>query len=137
MAVEGQLKRRELDILNILFNAEQDLTSYEISCGMEGLTQSTVTQVTNNFLREGIIEVADIKHSGKVFSRTFKPTEKAKEVLLNHMISNYKYTNNIISKSEACKAILEVEQSPAELKQQIKELKAIIKKLEYKEKNEL
>lgn len=88
---------REIEILNILFGSERALTSNDIVEKGNRLSQSTVQAVLRKLLNEGFVMVEGVTHSGNVLSRTYKPTEAAREVVKNQYIENYKSIMNIVS----------------------------------------
>ena len=73
---------REIQILNILWNADTELTSTDIVEAGERLSQSTVQAVLRKLLAQEIVEVASITHSGNVLSRAYRPTAKSRELAL-------------------------------------------------------
>lgn len=84
------LNQRELDVLNILWeNHETPMTSSDIMYKMRGLTQSTVISVLRKLLKDNLVEVCGVTHSGKVLSRTYRPTEESKTELLNSFLELY------------------------------------------------
>lgn len=128
----SQLNPRELDVLNILWKFNKDMTSTDIVNEQRGLTQSTVIAVLRKLLKDDLVEVAGVTHSGKVLSRTYRPTEASKEVIKNNFTNDYSNFINVISKSDLCAAILGVEQSPEEMKAEISKLKKILADYEKK-----
>lgn len=91
---------RELDVLSILWQSEEPMMATDIVNAGTGLTQSTVTAVLRKLLRAKMVDVVGITHSGKVLSRTYRPTEESKVFVLNDFIEQYKMFNNIISLDE-------------------------------------
>ena len=126
----AQLNPRELDVLNILWRSGVPMTSTDIVNEMRGLTQSTVIAVLRKLLKDDLVEVRGVTHRGKVLSRTYRPTEVSKEVIMNNFAADYACFKNVISKSDLCAAILHVEQSPEKLKAELAKLKKIIKEYE-------
>ena len=122
----AQLNQRELDVLNILWKSEEPMTSTEIVNEMRGLTQSTVIAVLRKLLKDNLVEVCGVTHSGKVLSRTYRPTEASREVILNNFATDYANFRNVVSKSDICAAILHVDQSPEKMKSELEKLKDII-----------
>ncbi|MBR1702719.1 MAG: BlaI/MecI/CopY family transcriptional regulator [Lachnospiraceae bacterium] len=122
------MSRRELDILNILWKAEQPMMATDIVNAGDGLTQSTVTAVLRKLLRENLIEVTGVTHSGKVLSRTYRPTEACKDAILNNFRDTYMCFRNAISISTLCDALLKTNEDDTRMKKDIAELKAVIKK---------
>ena len=128
----AQLNQRELDVLNILWKSEDPMTSTDIVNEMRGLTQSTVIAVLRKLLKDELVEVCGVTHSGKVLSRTYRPTAASREVILNNFATDYANFRNVVSKSDICAAILHVEQSPDKMKDELEKLKKIIAEYEIK-----
>ena len=128
----AQLNQRELDVLNILWKSEDPMTSTDIVNEMRGLTQSTVIAVLRKLLKDELVEVCGVTHSGKVLSRTYRPTAASREVILNNFATDYANFRNVVSKSDICAAILHVEQSPDKMKDELEKLKKIIAEYERK-----
>ena len=73
--ISSRLTNREMDILNILWSAEEPLVASEIAKRDETLTINTVQATMRIMLKQGLVEVGDIVYSGTVLSRSFRPTE--------------------------------------------------------------
>ncbi len=80
----ARLNPRELDVLNVLWSTDREMTSTDIVNEMRGLTQSTVIAVLRKLTKDGFVEVAGVTHSGKVLSRTYRPTEQSKDYIKEH-----------------------------------------------------
>ena len=128
----AQLNPRELDVLNILWKTGTPMTSTDIVNEMKGLTQSTVIAVLRKLLKDNLVEVCGVTHSGKVLSRTYRPTEASRDAIMNNFANDYASFRNVISKSDICAAILHVDQSPEKMKSELAKLKKIIKEYESK-----
>lgn len=128
----AQLNPRELDVLNILWKKAEALTSTDIVNEQRGLTQSTVIAVLRKLLKDNLVEVAGVTHSGKVLSRTYRPTEESKDVILQHFADDYAHFQNVVPKSQLCAAVLAIEQEPEQMKKEIAKLKDILTKYERK-----
>lgn len=122
----SQLNPRELDVLNILWKTDEPMTSTDIVSEQRGLTQSTVIAVLRKLLKENLVEVAGITHSGKVLSRTYRPTEESRKVIMDNFAGDYASFKNVVSKSELCAAILGVEQNPGLMKTEVSKLQEIL-----------
>lgn len=129
-----QLNPRELDVLNILWKSGEEMMATDIVNAGEGLTQSTVTAVLRKLLKEDLVEVAGITHSGRVLSRTYRPTEASRQVILDNFTYTYSCFSNIISESALCAAILTSNKTYAESKAEIKKLKTILADFEKQNK---
>ncbi len=123
---------RELDVLNILWSSEAPMMATDIVNAGHGLTQSTVTAVLRKLLKEKLVDVVGVTHSGKVLSRTYRPTEASREVILENFTSNYGNFRNVISKSSICSAILHSDDGAPTSESEISELKEVIKEYEKK-----
>lgn len=128
----AQLNPRELDVLNILWKTEEPMTSTDIVNEQKGLTQSTVIAVLRKLLNDDLVEVAGVTHSGKVLSRTYRPTETSRDVIMRNFAGDYANFKNVIPKSDLCAAILGIEQSPEQMKSEVAKLKEILAEYEKK-----
>lgn len=120
---------RELEVLNILWNTDKPLMASSIVNMQEELTQSTVTAVLRKLLKENLVEVAGVAHSGKVLSRLYRPTELSKEVLLQDFADQYYKFRSVISKSELLKAMLDKDSDmdKKEIARDIADIKNVLK----------
>lgn len=121
---------RELDVLNILWKSEEPMMATDIVNAKRGLTQSTVTAVLRKLLKDELVEVAGVTHSGRVLSRTYRPTEASREVILKDFTDNYNSFSDVISESSICAAILTHDKAPEKAKAEIKKLKSMLSEYE-------
>lgn len=126
-----RLNIRELDVLNILWMTDKPMTSTDIANQQIGLTKSTAITVLRKLVKEQLVEVVGITHSGKVLSRTYRPTEKSRKVIIDNFVGNYASFKNVVSKSEICTVILSIGQDPELMKTEVSKLKKV---LDYYEK---
>lgn len=129
-----QLNPRELDVLNILWKSEEPMMATDIVNAGEGLTQSTVTAVLRKLLKEELVDVVGITHSGRVLSRTYRPTDASREVILQNFTDTYNSFSNVINEATICAAILTDNKAPEKAKAEIKKLKALLSEYEKKDK---
>lgn len=125
------MNRRELDVLNILWKSEQPMMAADIVNTEDGLTQSTVTAVLRKLLHANLVEVAGVTHSGKVLSRTYRPTEASKDAILKNFSNTYYCFRNVICIGELFTALLKTCEDEDSLKKDIYELKAMLKGWKY------
>ena len=97
------MNKRDLEVLNILFASKEEMTSTEICYAKKGLTQSTVIAVLRKLLKENLVEVIGATHSGKVLSRTYRPTPEAKAVVIKFFLQELDDVKNIFSIDELIK----------------------------------
>ncbi len=122
----ARLNPRELDVLNILWNTDKEMTSTDIVNEMKDLTQSTVIAVLRKLTREGFVEVAGVTHTGRVLSRTYRPTEISKQYIKEHFTEDYVSFTNVISQADMCAAILSVTDDTEKTKSEISKLKEFL-----------
>ena len=122
---------RELEILNILWNSEEALTSSDIVEAGNRLSQSTVQAVLRKLLKDELVQVEGVTHSGNVLSRTYKPTEASRDVITKQFVSNYSGIQNIVSKQSIFAAMLNMETDSAKRKSEIRDLRKMLD--EFKE----
>ena len=113
------------------------MTAVEIVEGKKGLTQSTVTAVLRALLKKELVEVDGVTHSGKVLSRTYRPTQKSVAAIVDHLKEDYQRVSDVISPSELCMKIIEMTGEKDKLtKKEITKLKNFRKEYEKKRDDE-
>ena len=128
----AMMNPRELDVLNILWKSDEPMMATDIVNAGDGLTQSTVTAVLRKLLHAKLVEVAGVTHSGKVLSRTYRPSESSREIILQDFTDNYTNFRDIISKSTLFAALLDSNRTPEENKKDVAEMKSMLKEYEQK-----
>ncbi len=123
---------RELDVLNILWKSEKPMMATDIVNEGDGLTQSTVTAVLRKLLHEQLVEVAGVTHSGKVLSRTYRPSESSRNIILKDFADNYSYFQDIIPKSALFAALLDTNADAEANRRDLAEMKNMLKEYEQK-----
>ena len=68
-----KITNRELEIMQLLWNADHPLIASEIAAMKPDLTVNTVQSVLRNLLKHKYIEVAKIVYSGTVLTRSYRP----------------------------------------------------------------
>ena len=129
------LNVREMDVLAILWNNDEALTATDIVGKKRGLTQSTVTAVLHKLLTGKMVEVTGTTHSGKVLSRTYRPTELSIKVIREELLTSYELVSEEISPSEMCMLIIGSMESGKKQKEEITKLKKNIRDYEVILKN--
>lgn len=125
---------RELEILNILWNSDVALTSSDIIEEGNRLSQSTVQAVLRKLLKDGLVQVEGVTHSGNVLSRTYKPTEASRDVITKQFVNNYSGIQNIVSKQSIFAAMLDMETDSEKRKAEIQDLKEMLAAFDNREK---
>lgn len=103
------MNQRDLDILNILWSTDKPLIAIDIVNQRKELTQSTVTAVLRKLLKKGLVQVEGFTHSGRVLSRTYRPTEASKAAILDYFVEQYSYFSKVIAPEELYNAIKKLE----------------------------
>ena len=67
-----QLSRREMGVMTLLWKSDTPYLASEIA-RISSTSINTVNVVLKNLLNAGMIEIADIVHSGTVLSRRYRP----------------------------------------------------------------
>ena len=75
------LSPRQLEVMEILWNAEKGLTASEIVNASTELQINTVQASLRSLITKKYIEVGDIVYSGTVLSRSYVPTVTREEYL--------------------------------------------------------
>ena len=105
------MNEREMDVLSILWETEKALMATDIVNVRQDLTQSTVTAVLRKLLRKGLVEVAGVTQSGKVLSRTYRPTEASKKAVLDSLVEEYRNIKSVVTLEEINAAIKTAEEA--------------------------
>ncbi|MCH5342747.1 MAG: BlaI/MecI/CopY family transcriptional regulator [Acetatifactor sp.] len=126
----SQMNPRELDVLNLLWKGDEPMTAIDIVNAGSGLTQSTVSAVLRKLLNSGLVDAVGVTHSGKVLSRTYRPTEASKELILQSFTENYSSFSNVIPESSMCVAILKSNKDTKKAKEELKRLKKMLEAYE-------
>lgn len=121
---------RELDVLNVLWKSDEPMMATDIVNAKLGLTQSTVTAVLRKLLNDNLVEVSGVTHSGRVLSRTYRPTEASRQIILQNFTDTYNSFSEVIDASSLCAAILTNNKSPEKAKAEIAKLKDLLDEYE-------
>lgn len=121
------LTNREMDILNILWSAEEPLVASEIARRDETLTINTVQATLRKLLKQELIEVADIVYSGTVLSRSYRPTESSKDFAVQEFSAQLRNFRKNITASRLVANLIEQEEDTDAALKEIEQLEAILK----------
>ena len=80
----GELKKRQLEVMDVLWEADEPMIASEIVKAREDLNVNTVQAALRSLVKKNYSEVADIVYSGTVLSRRYKT-----------LITKEDYTNSI------------------------------------------
>jgi len=121
------LTKRDMDVLNILWESDEPKTATMISKSGDGLTMNTTQAVLRKLLKNNLIEIADIVYSGTVLTRSYKSVICQEEFLLQKLVHQYKYMSKKVSKAAILAILLDSEEDPERLDKDLKEIKEFIK----------
>lgn len=124
------LTRRDMDILNVLWEGQESMTASQIVDANESLTINTVQAVLRKLLKKKLIEIDKIVYSGTVLCRSYKPAISADDFALSHFSNEYKNLQKRISMSSLMACLLDNETDPEKLRKNIDELQSALD--EYK-----
>lgn len=122
-----KLTKRDMDILNILWNSQNPMTAAEITNAKDGLTINTVQAVLRKLLKQELIEVADIVYSGTVLCRSYRTTVSAQEVTLSQLVNEVRQFPNGIFPSSFVAALLDTEPDMETRAKEIQNLERLLK----------
>lgn len=122
------LSVREVDVLNVLWRTGKAMTGAEIADHIQGMVQNVALTTLRRLLEKGLVEVAGSIRIRSVFSRTFRPTQASRDLMLNSFIEDYACFKAVVAPSDICGVILMAEEDPSKLKREIEKLKIIMAK---------
>ncbi len=121
------LTKRDMDVLNILWESDEPKTATMISKSGDGLTMNTTQAVLRKLLKNNLIEIADIVYSGTVLTRSYKSVICQEKFLLQKLVHQYKSMSKKVSKAAILAILLDSEEDPERLDKDLKEIKEFIK----------
>lgn len=108
------MNRRELDILKAMFDAGKEMTSTDVVNAVPDLTQSTAITVMRVLKNKGVIEPGELQSTKRGFVQQYRPTEKAKEVLMDYFMETYRSFKDAVLPGDMCAVILGTTQPSGE-----------------------
>lgn len=124
------LTKRELDIMNILWESSEPLMASDIVKKKSDLTLNTVQAVLRKLLKQNFIEVANISFSGTVLSRNYKAAISWDDFTISKFVSDYENVNHKIENTSVVAALLNRETNQETVRKNIDELEQMLE--EYK-----
>lgn len=126
--VNTNLTKRDLDVMNILWDSDSPKTAALIVKTKPELTMNTVQAVLRKLLKNNLIQVADIVYSGTVLTRSYAPLVSQEDFLIHKMTSEYQSLSNKISKVSILSALLDTEEDAEKIKEDIAQLSKLLEK---------
>lgn len=127
------LNTKEYDILCTILHSEEPLNVSQITKRHPVLTANIVQPAIRKLLKFNLIEVADIIIEGNNFSRRFKPTSAAPDVIRKMFADDYLLFRRLVSEQTLLSAMMQANTDPAKIQQEISELEQLLQ--EHKNKN--
>ena len=121
--MQDKLTKKEQTIMKLLMHAEKSLTASQILAQDSELNINTVQGVLRALLKKGFVEVAEIVYSGTVLCRSYRPTEKSKDIVFQEFSSDFKSLRKNIPLSQLIANLIDAEEDKEAV---IAELEAII-----------
>lgn len=125
-SISTNLTKRDLDVMNVLWNSDEPKTAAMVVKARPDLTMNTVQAVLRKLLNNSLIEVADIVYSGTVLSRCYKPAISQSDFTLCKMTSEYQSLKQKLSKVSILAALLDTEDDPETVKQDIAQIREFL-----------
>lgn len=127
------LNAKEYDILCTILHSEEPLNVSQITRLHPALTANIVQPAIRKLLKFNLIEVADITIEGNNFSRRFKPTSAAPDIIRKMFVDDYILFRRLISEQTLLSAMAQADADPEKVQQEILELEQLLQ--EYKTKS--
>lgn len=122
------LTMRELDIMNILWDASKPLVASEIAKSVPSLSISTVQTGLKNLIEKGFVEMAGIVYSGTVLSRSYHSlvsrSEYEKQVLSDSVL---KLNESNMTLSAFASAFFDMESNSDKALAELEKLECLVK----------
>ncbi len=116
---------RDIDIMQILWDAPDSMTALEIVNQHPDLTMNTVQAVLRKLLKHELVKINRIVYSGTVLSRSFAPAVSSEEFVILQMKENVKEIQ-IINKAALISALFKEESDSEKAKKEIEELETFL-----------
>lgn len=120
------LTKRDLDVLNILWESDDPKTAAQIVKAGPELTMNTVQAVLRKLLKNKLVEIAEIVYSGTVLTRSYKPIISQEDFLLHKMTSEYQSLRKKISKVSILSALLDTEEDTTRIDQDLSDIEELV-----------
>lgn len=127
------LNPKEHDVLSTILHAENPINVPQIAKLHPELTANVIQPAIRKLIKLNLIEVAEITVNRNNFSRCFRPTSSATEIIQKMFASEYMSFRRLISKQAISNAILQIDEDPEKIKKEISKIEHLLQ--EYKDTN--
>jgi len=122
---EYALSKRELDVMNVLWEAGRPMIASDIPGVQPSLSINTVQSVLKKLLMRNFIEVDKIVHSGTVLTRSYRPIISSEEYAVKFVTKEIYPFDKFLSRASLFNALFDSAENSEEL---IGELEEFIQK---------
>ncbi len=120
------LNRKEKQVLEIIKNSEEPITSNEIMMKAPELNKNAVQPAIRTLLAMGLIEVTDTVMERNIVSRCFAMTKDAPEIIGNLFLDEFRSLQKLADKDDLFAALITTKKGDRSGKTNIEELKELI-----------
>lgn len=121
--MKQKMSNREMDVMNILWQAEEPLTASAITKSREELSINTVQVVLKNLKKKSYVNIADIVYSGTVLSRAYQAAISKVTYISTQVLEDKRLSKDVlaalIANETDLKLIAELEEILRERKNQL------------------
>lgn len=126
------LNAKEYDIFSTILHSEEPLNVSQIIELHPKMTANIVQPSIRKLMKLKLVEVADITLEGNIFSRRFRPTASASDIIQKMFVDDYIHFSKLISGQSLISAMIQADNDPDKAMQDIDEMEKLLR--EYKEK---
>lgn len=125
------LNAKEYDIFSTILHSEEPLNVSQIIELHPEMTANIVQPSIRKLIKLNLVEVADITLDGNIFSRRFKPTVAASDIIQKMFVDDYIHFSKLVSSQSLISAMIQADNNPEQAMQDIREMEQLLR--EYKE----
>ena len=120
------LNKKEKQVLEIIKNAGEPITSNEIMMKAPELNKNAVQPAIRTLLSMGLIEVTDTVMERNIVSRCFAMTKDATEIIGNLFLDEFRSLQKLADKDDLFAALITTKKGDKSGKTNIEDLKELI-----------
>ncbi len=120
------LNKKEKQVLEIIKNAGEPITSNEIMMKAPELNKNAVQPAIRTLLAMGLIEVTDTVMERNIVSRCFAMTKDAPEIIGNLFLDEFRSLQKLADKDDLFAALITTKKGDKSGKTNIEDLKELI-----------
>lgn len=126
------MTKRELEIMEFLWNSPKSMTASEIASSVHNMTSNTAQTILRKMLRNGLIKIEKIVYSHTVLCRSFLPAFTKEDYLLVKFAYDYHNTGKHTLKTSVVCNLLNSELTDKGHQNELTQLKKILNDYEKK-----